>query len=184
MALNLFQIANQNKHESMGRNEGYLLSQLFLNSHFLLSSCIFFHALTPHRALFLTTYITLNYSHMYSYLTPLFARITCLPHLVCFHVSKLKYQRYSMSSSHQSASYPKLIPLPSMGLSRLSATEIIVPQSWNIGSVQLIALLFSYMLALMQGRPTEASNVHAVSTPGTTDTSSHPAYQYLVKLRL
>lgn len=176
MALNLFQTANQDKHDSLGEMRAIcLLSQLFLNSHLLLSHWIIFHALIPQRALFLTTYIILNYSHMYSYPTPLFARITCLPHpQVCFHVSN-KYQRCSMSSSHQSASYPKLTPLPSSGQALLSATETIVPQSWNIEFMQFLILLFSYMPALKQGRRTEASKVPAVSTPDITDIFSHPA---------
>lgn len=106
--MNLFQIASQDKHDSMGGNENHLSTiTTFPKFLSLLILFYYFHAFLFQRALFLTTCIFSNYSHMHLYLTPLFVRIISFPHLFCFGVSKLKCKKYSMSRSHENSLLPQ-----------------------------------------------------------------------------
>ena len=109
------------------------------------------------------------------YLTPLFIRIISLPHLFCVHVSKLKCKRYSVSRSHQSSLLPQAYSSPQYRTGHIISYRDHCTLKQESRVYASITLLFSYMLALTQGRPTGASSVHAVSIPGTTATFSHPA---------
>lgn len=122
-------------------------------------------------ALVFTTCTILNYSHLCSYLTPLFARIIfCVFFLIRF--IKLKCRRYPMSRSPESS-----LLTPSLLLSQARDWpdyQLHASLDPKAGKWDLRILSHSCVLVClrMPGRLICASSVHAVNTPATF---SHPA---------
>ena len=127
------QIVGQGRHDSASKDEGHLSTVTVVpkSSSSASQLCDFslsFSALIPRRALFISTCIILNYSHLCPYLTSLSARLLYLPHLFCFHASKPKCKGNSMSRSHLSLT-PHLTPFLRVGLDRSSATGSLYPKA-------------------------------------------------------
>lgn len=78
----------------------------------------------------------------------------CLPHLFCFHASKLKLRRNSILKSHQSSLLPfTLLPSSGQEWTDYQLQDHCTPKQEK-GFMPSVILLFSYMPALVQGRLT------------------------------